>query len=243
MAERAARIAWLTGHAYAHRGLHGPGLAENSLAAARAAVDRGLGIECDVQLSADLRAMVFHDWDLDRLTDGRGPVAGRTAKDLGAIALAGGEGTIPTLGALLGVVAGCVPLLIEVKSRRGRPVAPACAAIAGELASYRGPHAVMSFDPRVGRWFARHSPDTVRGLVVTQEHDKGWYGDIKRRASFWWSRADFVALDVRDLPSPLSSALRRKGVPVLTWTVRSTELARRAALHADAPIAEGAGLS
>ena len=62
---------------YAHRGLHSEAVVENSPAAFAAAIERGMGIECDVQLAGDGRAMVFHDWELDRLTGERGPVAGQ----------------------------------------------------------------------------------------------------------------------------------------------------------------------
>ena len=70
------RLAWLTARPIAHRGLHArdAGRIENSPAAARAAIEHGFAIECDVQLSADGEAMVFHDFRLDRLTAESGPV-------------------------------------------------------------------------------------------------------------------------------------------------------------------------
>jgi hypothetical protein len=52
-----------------------------------------------------------------------------------------------------------------------------------------------------------------------------------------------MAYDVRDLPSPFAAAQRARGLPVLTWTVRSADLRERAALYADAPIAEGEGVA
>ena len=57
---------------FAHRGLHGPGRVENSRAAFEAAIAAGHGIELDVQASADGQAIVFHDYELERLTEGRG---------------------------------------------------------------------------------------------------------------------------------------------------------------------------
>ena len=93
-----ARVRWLAQHEYAHRGLHGPGVPENSLSAFAGAIARGMGIECDIQRSGDGQAMVFHDWDLARLTGERGPVADRSAAALGQIMLGGGNGDrIPTL--------------------------------------------------------------------------------------------------------------------------------------------------
>jgi glycerophosphoryl diester phosphodiesterase len=118
-----------------------------------------------------------------------------------------------------------------------------CGAVRRVLEGYRGPHAVMSFDPRVGRWFARKAPAIVRGLVVTEENAKEATGTLKRHLSLWQARPDFLAYDVRDLPSGFAAAQRRRGLPVATWTVRSAELRERADRYADAPIAEGAGIA
>src|SRR5690606_7025509 len=114
------------------------------------AIATGLGIECDVQKSRDGEAMVFHDWALDRLTGLSGAVGARTARELAAIDLSGGDGErIPSLRALLTLVAGQVPLLIEIKSKRERRPAPLCLAVRRALEGYAGRVAVMSFDPRV----------------------------------------------------------------------------------------------
>jgi len=236
------RVAWLRGTIFAHRGLHGPGVPENSLSAARAALARGFGIECDVLRSNDGQAVVFHDDELSRLTAEHGPASERSAAQLGAIALGTSADTIPTLRHLLDIVAGQVPLLIEVKSRRDRRFTALCLAVRRVLEGYRGPHAVMSFDPRVPRWFAVHSPQTVRGLVVTEEDDKALPGRLRRHLALWHARPDFLAYDIRDLPGSFPAAQRRSGLPLVTWTVRTLEHVARAHEFADAPIAEGAGL-
>lgn len=239
-----ARVSWLGEWRYAHRGLHGPGVPENSPSAFAAAIAKGMGIECDIQRSRDGQAMVFHDATLDRLTTEAGPVAERSAEALGRIVLTGSEDTIPTLRELLQQIGGKVPLLIEIKSGRrdGRRVSAICLAVRRELEGYPGPHAIMSFDPRVVRWFADHSRLTLRGLVMTEEDDKALPGMIRRRLWLWHARPDFLAYDIRDLPSRFAAAQRRRGLPVLTWTVRSAEHVERAAQHADAPIAEAAGV-
>jgi glycerophosphoryl diester phosphodiesterase len=238
-----ARAEWLKRWAYAHRGLHGPGVPENSLAAATGAIDARFGIECDVQLSRDGEALVFHDWDLGRLTGEHGLVNERSAAELAAIALTGGDGHIPSLPAFLDLVAGRVPLLIEIKAMRELSPVPLCQAVGRALAGYAGAVAVMSFDPRVPRWFARNAPEMVRGLVVTEENDRGFRGDLRRQLWLWLARPDFLAYDIRDLPSRFAAAQRRRGLPLLTWTVRSAMLRERAAIYADAPIAEGAGVA
>ena len=237
------RADWIGQASFAHRGLHGPGVPENSPAAFAAAIARGMGIECDVQCSSDGQAVVFHDWELDRLTGDSGPVARRSAEQLGQIALTGGADTIPTLREMLAQVSGRVPLLIEIKSRRSGRIASLCLAVRRVLEGYRGAHGVMSFDPRVARWFALHSPHTPRGLVVTEENDKTYAGTLRRHLALWHARPDFLAYDIRDLPSEFAEEQRRRGLALASWTVRSPDLRERARLYADAPIAEGAGIA
>lgn len=237
------KVSWIAGTAFAHRGLHGVGVPENSMAAFERAIERGMGIELDVQRSGDGQAMVFHDWELDRLTGESGPVARRSAEQLSALRLAGTDQTIPTLRQVLDLVDGRVPVLIEIKSRREARANSLCLPVRRTLEGYRGPHAVMSFDPRISRWFADHSPLTTRGLVVTEEDDKALPGRLRRHLALWTAQPDFLAYDVRDLPSRFAAAQRARGLPVTTWTVRSAEHRERAAEHADAPIAEGAGVA
>lgn len=236
------KVGWIGAQAYAHRGLHGPGVPENSPAAFTAAIERGMGIELDIQLSSDGQAMVFHDWELDRLTGETGPLDQLTAGQLGKIRLIGGEDPIPTLRQVLDQIGGRVPLLIEVKSRRDLRVPSVCLAVLRVLEGYLGPHAVMSFDPRVPKWFKSYAPQTIRGLVITEENDHTLLSRLRRRMSLWAASPHFLAYDIRDLPSRFATAQRKRGLPVVTWTVRSPELLARAGLHADAPIAEGAGV-
>jgi glycerophosphoryl diester phosphodiesterase len=240
-----AKVAWLGQVDYAHRGLHSASAPENSPSAFAAAIAKGMGIECDVQRSRDGQAVVFHDAELDRLTAETGKLSARTASELGQIVLSGSADTIPALTQLLAQIGGKVPLLIEIKSpRHGRNhIGALCLAVKRAIEGYLGPHAIMSFDPRAVRWFAEHSPMTVRGLVVTEEHGKTLPGMIKRRLSLWHAKPDFLAYDIRDLPSRFAAAQRQRGLPLLTWTVRTEELRERALAHADAPIAEGAGVA
>ena len=233
------RVGWIGEHDYAHRGLHGAGVPENSRAAFAAAMAAGYGVELDVQRSGDGLPVVFHDATLDRLTGETGPVARRSAAQLGAVRLAGSTETIPTLRQVLAEIDGKVPVLIEIKADRDTRVAALCLAVRRVLEGYTGPHAVMSFDPRVAHWYWKHSPHTVRGLVISEGEDRALPGKVKRRLALWHARPDFLAYDVRDLPSSFASAQRRRGLPVITWTVRGGEHAERAAEHADADIFEG----
>lgn len=237
-----ARTGWLREWTYAHRGLHGEGVPENSLAAFSGAVDRGLGIECDIQRSRDHAAMLMHDWELERLTGVTGPTAGYSAEELARIAFTDTEHKLARLDDLLELVDGRVPILIEVKSRRRYDVEESCVAVRDALRGYAGDHAVMSFDPRVSRWFRKHSPETVQGLVMREDAvgmtQKAW----QRHLVLWLARPEFIAYHVAALPNPMVSSLRAAGMPVLTWTVDSPQLLAHAHQQADAPIVERAGV-
>ncbi len=232
------KVEWLSQWDYAHRGLHSDGVPENSPSAFADAMARGLGIECDVQRTRDGRAVVFHDWELDRLTDRTGPVARLDASEIETIELSGNNDRIPQLGRFLDQVSGQVPVLIELKSKSARRVRSLCLAVHRALEGYRGDYAVMSFDPRVSRWFAQHSPRAVRGLVIKEQGNTSLRANMARRSALWHAQPDFLAYDVRDFPSKFASAQRERGLPVLTWTVRTEELRKKALENADALIAE-----
>ena len=233
---RETEVRRLIARPFAHRGLHGPGRIENSRAAFEAAIEARHGIELDVQVTADAQAVVFHDEWLSRLSVDDGVVRGRTAAQLGRIRLRDSDETIPTLPEILALIAGRAPLLIEVKSPN-REVGGLSRAVSAALTGYDGPVAVMSFNPEVGHWFARHDPARLRGLVVTEKGRK-WRGWLKRRLALWRSKADFLAYDIRDLPSGFAESAQRRGLRVLTWTVRSVKDRARAAEHADQIIYE-----
>jgi glycerophosphoryl diester phosphodiesterase len=231
------RVAGLTALPFAHRGLHGGGRIENSRTAFEAAIAAGHGIELDVRSSLDGEAFVIHDEDLGRLTGSRGAVGLLPSAELRSIALSGCSETLATLADILHLIGSRVPLLIELKAP-DRRVARLCLAVMRSLEGYRGPAGIMSFNPEVGRWFARHAPRITRGLVVTESGRKGMKGRIERHVALWRARPDFLAYDIRDLPSRFAAAQRRRGLPILTWTVRTEDERSRAAAHADQIIYE-----
>ncbi len=240
------RVRFLATQAYAHRGLHGGGIVENSRAAFQAAIDKGLGIELDVQPAAGGQAFVFHDGELDRLTNETGPISLRRADQLDAITLKGTNEPIPRLSEILELVNGRVPILIEVKSSKWHrgSIGSLSMAVRRDIEGYRGPVAVMSFNPEVAAWFHEHAPRVVRGLVVTEGTDGKGLGRLKgrllRHLALWRARPDFLAYDIRDLPSRFPAAQRTRGLPILTWTVRTAHQERTAMAHADEIIFEQA---
>lgn len=231
------RIGWLTAQPFAHRGLHGLELVENCRAAFEAAVARGHGIELDVQASSDGEAVVFHDYDLMRLTGREGRVAEFTAQRLRQIALTGTGEMIPTLIEIVHLVDSRVPMLIEVKAQ-GAEVGLLCASVLRAVRDYPGLIAIMSFNPEVGRWFWRNGRGITRGLVVTEQGRGHVHGAVTRRLSLWRARPHFLAYDIRDLPSRFARQQRARGLPVLSWTVRGAGHRATAAAEADQIIYE-----
>lgn len=237
MAQRPA-FSWLAQWEYAHRGAHGANAPENSRTAALLAIRGGLGIECDIQLSSDDVPMVFHDWDLRRMFGRDDLLADCSASELADLG-------IMRFADLIALAAGKVPLLVELKSRADFDVVRACEAVdhclsGGQQCQFE--IAVMSFDPRVSAWFRKHSPKFACGLVVREDEDGDTQTSEARQLAFDQAEPDFLAYHVAALPGPWVASLRASGVLVLTWTVNS-KAARIVALeHADALIAEGAGL-
>ena len=216
----------------AHRALHDvkDGRPENSRAAIRAAMAAGYAIEIDVQRSLDDRAMVFHDDDLARLADAKGPVTRKDAVTLGKTALRGGDEGIPTLSEVLELVAGSVPLLIEVKDQDGAMgpnVGPLEQDVARVLQDYTGPVAVMSFNPHSVGALATLLPDIPRGIVTCGYSWKAWRLPAKTRSylreipDYDRLGCSFISHDWHDLNRARVAALKKQGAQILCWTVKS----------------------
>jgi glycerophosphoryl diester phosphodiesterase len=234
----------------AHRALHdvSDGRPENSRAAIRAAIAAGYGIEVDVQLSADGAAMVFHDYALDRLTAARGPVRLRAAKDLSGILLSGGEEGVPTLSEVLELVAGQVPLVVELKDQdggMGPDIRPLEEATAQALRDYAGDVAVMSFNPHSVARMAELAPDLPRGIVTSAYRYEDWplpraTCDLLRGIpDFERTGASFISHEVGDLARPRVAEIKEKGAMICCWTVRSPQQEAEARRIADNITFEG----
>jgi glycerophosphoryl diester phosphodiesterase len=240
---------WLTARPVAHRGLHdrSRGIIENMPGAAQAAVDANFGIECDIQLTADGEAMVHHDDALGRLTDGSRALLGLTAAQLKAVTFKDTSERMMSLGDLCALVAGRVPLVIEVKSHfdGDRKLVARMSAV---LAAYRGPVVGMSFDPDQVMALRELIPALPRGIIAERTYEAADWpeatpaqraGMLHLRHAFR-TRPHFVAYWVDELPSPAPWIARNIfGLPLLTWTVRTPEQRERAARYADQMIFEG----
>jgi glycerophosphoryl diester phosphodiesterase len=240
---------WLTARPVAHRGLHDARhrVIENTASAFNAAIAGRYAIECDLQISSDGEAMVYHDDALGRLTEGAGNLRDLTAPDLKRIPFKSSADRMLTLAELCELVAGRVPLVLELKSRFDGDMRLVERA-GGVLQSYSGPVAAMSFDPDMVAGLRSAVPGLPRGIVAERRYSQPEWaplGAARKRSMAHllhmhrtWPH--FVAYAVRDLPAAAPVLARfLLGLPLLTWTVRTEADRKRARIWANQMIFEG----
>ena len=238
---------WLVARPIAHRGLHteSKGIIENTAGAFEAAIKGNFAIECDVQLTADGEAIVFHDDDLDRLTEAEGAVKAFTARELKKIKLKATSDRMQTLAELLEQVDGRASLVIELKSLWDDNDALAKRALQ-VLESYNGPYCLMSFDPDMIACLRELSPQTVRGIVADRTTDPYYNAlplakrySMRTFAHLAETQPHFVSYNWRELPFEPVTEIHKLGHPVITWTLRSKEEASKALRYCDQITFEG----
>ena len=209
---------------YAHRGLYDNenGVPENSLAAFRAAADRGYGVELDVQLSSDGFVVVFHDDTLDRVCGVRGNVVDFTLAELQGMSLLNTEETVPLFTDVLEILKqGAGPVIVELKA--GKRNGELCKKTRDILRTFPGVYCVESFDPGIVTWFRKNAPELIRGqLAQPVEYYAAGMNPLLARmlAGCRFSclnRPDFIAYRVGPRPARVLR-MREKGVLLIGWT-------------------------
>lgn len=231
---------WMWDIPLAHRGLHGDGVPENSLAAFAAAVDAGYGVELDVRLSADEVPIAVHDATLERVSAREGAVGDLTAEELRRVRLQDTDEYVPSLREALEVI-GDHPVMVELKTNRLRP-GPLERAVAAVVADHTGPTCVASFNPVPLRWLRRHHPQLLRVQTAMADGISGPASPLLRRLADLRDLASvapaMVSYHIHGLPRPAVDAWRERGGPVTTWTVDDEDILARARTVADNVIFE-----
>jgi glycerophosphoryl diester phosphodiesterase len=238
---------WLTARPIAHRGLHknSEGIIENTATAFAGAMTGNYAIECDLQITSDADAVVFHDEKLDRLCDAQGLVKALTTKQLQKIAIKHSSDHIQSLSELLEQVNGQVPLVIELKSHWDGDTALAITAL-NSLKTYNGQYALMSFDQDLVAAVAQHSPETIRGITADRTIHADYDAlpeerrlDMQQFRHLHKTRPHFVSFYFRDLPYAPVQNLRDQGLAIITWTIRSKDEEALARQYSDQVTFEG----
>ena len=235
---------------YAHRGLHDnkSDAPENTMAAFRKAVDKGFGIECDVQLTKDGIPVIFHDFTLARCArypegeiptdavinkDGSVGVAGKvidyTYEELQRFHILDSKERIPKFEDFLKMVDGRVPLIVELKIElKDLSVCPKVDAL---LRNYKGVYCIESFNPLGVFWYRKNRPEVMRGQLSDEFHKdspeefKGILYFILTKLLFnFITKPDFIAFNCK-YPDSFSMRLCKKlyGCTCAAWTVKSKE--------------------
>ena len=237
-------LAQLRGWLYAHRGLHDANLPENSMAAFRAALDHGYGIELDIHLMKDGNLAVIHDCSLKRTAGSDVKITDLTVRDLENYRLQGTEEKIPLFSQVLELYAGKAPLIIELKSDKNCKELVAAAVKAME--GYEGPYCMESFDPRVVYELKKQAPQIIRGQLAMdnfKEKNQSVGAVIKwiltNNAANFLTLPDFVAYRFADRKR-LANKLSRKfwGLQGVTWTLKTPEELETALAEGWLPIFE-----
>ena len=237
-------MAYFQGWFYAHRGLHDNGgdAPENSMKAFERAVRAGYGIEMDVHLSKDGVPVVFHDDTLERICGVEGKLCDYTYEELQKFRLCGTDQRIPKFEDALGLVAGQVPLVVEMKA--GTTDISVCRAADRLLGTYPGGYCMESFNPLAVYWYRRYRKEVVRGQLsdgFLKEGSRGVFYFLLQNLLFnWLGKPDFVAYN-HHFPGIWSRRLCRTLYrnTAVAWTIRSKEELEAAKKQFDLFIFEG----
>lgn len=217
---------WLTDTYVAHRGLfdNGKGIPENSLPAFKLATESAFGIETDVQMSKDGVLVVFHDYDLDRMTGASGKLTECTFEELRKLRLLGTDCVIPTFDEFLEAANGA-NLVVEIKAHAN--IGEVEEKVTRALSNYKGHYCVESFDPYIIRWFKKHAPNVIRGTLSCSYEGAPWSKfKIDKLANLKlckWNGSQFIAYDAATVASNKAVGKFRKKIPIICWTVRSQQ--------------------
>jgi len=242
-------LEWLVARPIAHRGLHDKarGVLENTASAALAAIEAKCAIECDVQVTADGEAVVFHDFTLERLTARSDAVRDISAEAIGKLPVRGSADHIMRLSDWLALIAGRTIAVIEIKSRFDGDTR-LLRRVVEVTRPYGEPFAIKSFDPTVIEKLREIAPEIPRGIVAMNEYKDRDHNPLSREEihalanllHFSRTEPDFLSWQVSDLPCAAPYLSRTQlGLPIMAWTVRTREERERASLHADQMVFEG----
>lgn len=212
---------------YAHRGLHGEGIPENSIPAFSAAASGGFGVELDVRLSSDGDVVVFHDPDLERMCGDDKKISELRGAEISWRRLGGTKHNIPLLEDVLRTIRGRTPVLIELKGDSADT--SLCEAVAAILARYDGKYCVQSFNPHLLGYFKAHMPKVARGLLYTDFKSNA---ATSKRNNFllgamlanYIARPDFISVDQLSLEAfPVRMMQKLHRLPTFVWTLRDPD--------------------
>ncbi len=207
---------------FAHRGVHNI-YPENSIPAFKKAIEMNVGIELDVHLTKSGEILVFHDYNLKRMTGINKKIEELKSKENKLYRLSNTNEYIPTLTEVLNLVNGKVPLLIELKTKLN--YSKFAKKIKHIISSYKGEIYIQSFNPIIIRKLYKLNKNLTLGILSSffEDEKKGLFKLIvKKLLLLSYSKANFIAYNIKNLPNKYTN---KTNMPILSWVITNkTEL-------------------
>ena len=231
------KISWIKETPIAHRGLHTKDIPENSLSAFENALKNNYAIELDVQFTKDKEVVVFHDENLKRMTNDTRNIEDVNYDELKNLRLGNTNEIIPTLEEVLELVDSKVAILIEIKDCKDYiELSEKTYEI---LKGYEGNYAVQSFNPFILEWYKNNASEVIRGQLSgtftegSESLNSFEKFVLKNMLLNFKSKPNYIGYELEGIPKSKLESLRKKGVPIIVWTVKNKEDMEKAYKYSD----------
>ena len=231
------KISWIKETPIAHRGLHTKDIPENSLSAFENALKNNYAIELDVQFTKDKEVVVFHDENLKRMTNDTRNIEDVNYDELKNLRLGNTNEIIPTLEEVLELVDSKVAILIEIKDCKDYiELSEKTYEI---LKGYEGNYAIQSFNPFILEWYKNNASEVIRGQLSgtftegSESLNSFEKFVLKNMLLNFKSKPNYIGYELEGIPKSKLESLRKKGVPIIVWTVKNKEDMEKAYKYSD----------
>ena len=231
------KISWIKETPIAHRGVHTKDIPENSLSAFENALKNNYAIELDVQFTKDKEVVVFHDENLKRITNDTRNIEDVNYDELKNLRLGNTNEIIPTLEEVLELVDSKVAILIEIKDCKDYiELSEKTYEI---LKGYEGNYAIQSFNPFILEWYKNNASEVVRGQLSgtftegSESLNSFEKFALKNMLLNFKSKPNYIGYELEGIPKSKLESLRKKGVPIIVWTVKNKEDMEKAYKYSD----------
>ena len=231
------KISWIKETPIAHRGVHTKDIPENSLSAFENALKNNYAIELDVQFTKDKEVVVFHDENLKRMTNDTRNIEDVNYDELKNLRLGNTNEIIPTLEEVLELVDSKVAILIEIKDCKDYiELSEKTYEI---LKGYEGNYAIQSFNPFILEWYKNNASEVIRGQLSgtftegSESLNSFEKFVLKNMLLNFKSKPNYIGYELEGIPKSKLESLRKKGVPIIVWTVKNKEDMEKAYKYSD----------
>lgn len=231
------KISWIKETPIAHRGVHTKDIPENSLSAFENALKNNYAIELDVQFTKDKEVVVFHDENLKRMTNDTRNIEDVNYDELKNLRLDNTNEIIPTLEEVLELVDSKVAILIEIKDCKDYiELSEKTYEI---LKGYEGNYAIQSFNPFILEWYKNNASEVIRGQLSgtftegSESLNSFEKFALKNMLLNFKSKPNYIGYELEGIPKSKLESLRKKGVPIIVWTVKNKEDMEKAYKYSD----------